>query len=191
MNRPDANLQEFVRTWGFIPARIFNNPSPGNLPTIFTSMFLHGSLLHLISNMLFLWVFGDNIEDELGHVNFLLFYCTAGAVGSLSQLAINPASSIPMIGASGAISGVLAAYLLLFPQARVLTAVILIFFIRLVYLPAWILLGFWVFIQLIEAFASLGMPHEAVNVAWFAHIGGFVSGLVLSVLILTKKASGR
>lgn len=185
--RPEIQLETFVRTWGFTPARMIENPSLDSAATLFSAMFLHGSILHLLSNMLFLWVFGDNIEDELGHLNYLLFYLVAGLAGSFSQFLVHPTSTVPMIGASGAISGVIAAYLLLYPTARVLTAIILIIFVHLVYLPAWVLLGFWIFIQFVEATGSLAMPQAATNVAWFAHIGGFVTGGLVSFLLLMKQ----
>lgn len=188
---PNTNLGTFIETWGFTPSRLMNHPTIQSVSTLISAMFLHGSLLHLVSNMLFLWVFGDNIEDELGHMNFLVFYLLAGLAGSFSQFVVNPESTVPMIGASGAISGIIAAYLLLYPTARVLTAIILIIFIHFVYLPAWVLLGFWILIQLVEATGSVGMAQAGAQVAWFAHIGGFVAGGFLSFVLLAKQAFRR
>lgn len=138
--------------------------------------------------MLYLWIFGDNIEDELGHFKFLFFYLLAGLSGSLTQYWLFPASEIPMIGASGAIAGVLGSYMLLYPQAQVLTAVIFIIFIRTIHLPAWILLGFWIFLQLFEGVASLGVTAGG-GVAWFAHLGGFVAGAIMIIFHRTRELS--
>lgn len=143
-----------------------------------TSLFLHGGLLHLGGNMLYLWIFGNNIEEAMGHGRFLVFYLVCGVLATGGHVLANPASEVPVIGASGAISGVLAAYLLLFPHARVLTLIPLGFFTRLVYIPAVVLLGFWILLQVLN---GLMTPREAAGVAWFAHIGGFLAGLVLVV----------
>lgn len=141
--------------------------------TLFTSMFLHGGLVHLLGNMLYLWIFGDNVEDAMGHVKFLLFYFLCGVAAAFAQIAIDPGSAIPQIGASGAIAGVLAAYFMLFPYSRVLTLIPVFFFLRLVAVPAVFLLGFWFILQIISGAGSLG---SAGGVAWFAHIGGFLAG---------------
>jgi membrane associated rhomboid family serine protease len=154
--------------------------------TLFTSMFLHGSVLHLIGNMLYLWIFGNDIEDIMGHGRYLLFYALCGLAGSLSQIAVGPDSSVPMIGASGAIAGVLGAYLVLFPTARVLTLIFIVFFIRIVKIPALIVLGFWLLIQLLNA--GQVVPG---GVAWFAHIGGFVAGLALIVPFRRRRPRHR
>jgi membrane associated rhomboid family serine protease len=143
--------------------------------TLLTAMFLHGGILHVALNMLYLWIFGNNIEDVMGHGRFVLFYLGCGLIASLTQVAAAPHSRIPMIGASGAISGVLGAYLVMFPVARVLTLVFLIFFVRVVSFPAVIVLGFWFLLQLISA----GQMSSGGGVAVLAHIGGFVTGLVL------------
>jgi len=142
--------------------------------TLLTSMFVHGGILHLAGNMLYLWVFGDNIEDTLGHINYLLFYlaCVFGA--AIAQVLIEPGSIVPMVGASGAIAGVLGAYLVLHPNAQVLALVFLVIFIRIMYLPASVLLGIWFAIQIFSAFAGGG-----AGVAWYAHIGGFLVGVLL------------
>jgi membrane associated rhomboid family serine protease len=154
--------------------------------TLFTSMFLHGSVLHLIGNMLYLWIFGNDIEDIMGHGRYLLFYALCGLAGSLSQIAVGPDSSVPMIGASGAIAGVLGAYLVLFPTARVFTLIFIVFFIRIVKIPALIVLGFWLLIQLLNA--GQVVPG---GVAWFAHIGGFVAGLALIVPFRRRRPRHR
>ncbi len=149
--------------------------------TIFTSMFLHGGLAHIAGNMLFLWIFGNNVEDVLGHARFLFFYLACGTVAALAQVAVAAAGAdqasllIPMVGASGAIAGVLAAYMVLFPRARVLTLVPILFFIRLIYVPAGFFIGLWFVIQLLSAFAG----SQGSGVAFVAHVGGFVAGWVL------------
>ncbi len=143
---------------------------------VVTSMFIHGGLFHLLGNMLYLWIFGNNIEDVMGPVRFTVFYLLSGAIAAYAHALTAPESIVPMIGASGAISGVLGAYLVLFPRARVLTLVPLGFFIQFVRLPAIVLLGFWILLQFVYGTFSLGQPS---GVAWFAHIGGFVAGAVL------------
>jgi len=153
-------------TWGQMPI-----PAP---LTMLTSMFVHGGFMHLAGNMLYLWVFGDNIEDTLGHVNYLFFYLACGLGAAIAQVLIEPGSAIPMVGASGAIAGVLGAYLVLHPQAQVLTFVFLVVFIRVMYIPAAVLLGIWFAIQLFSAFTGGGG-----GVAWYAHIGGFLVGVLL------------
>jgi len=147
--------------------------------TLFTSMFLHGSILHVLGNMLYLWVFGDNVEDAMGPVRFLIFYLLCGTVASFSQIAVGAGSSVPLVGASGAIAGVLAAYFMLYPYARVLTIIPIFFFLRLVPIPAVFLIGFWFVLQLISGAGALG---TTTGVAWFAHIGGFLAGLLLVFL---------
>lgn len=161
---------------------------PGLAP-LFTSMFLHGGWMHFLGNMLYLWVFGDNVEDWLGWLRFLLFYLVCGLLAALLQMAVHPGSPIPMIGASGAISGVLAAYLVLFPGARVLTFVPILFFFYLVRLPALIFLGLWFLLQFFNGAVSLTAGDLSMGgTAWWAHIGGFVAGLVL---ILKARKSRR
>jgi len=149
------------------------------LLTLLTSMFMHGSLLHLGGNMLYLWIFGNNVEDRLGPVRFSLFYLACGLAASLTHIAFQPASRVPMIGASGAIAGVLGAYWLLYPRARVRTFVFLIFFIDVVSIPAGIVLGLWFVLQIL----NVGMGG---GVAWFAHIGGFLAGILFVWLALGK-----
>jgi len=151
--------------------------------TIFTSMFLHGGFLHLAGNMLYLWIFGNNIEDALGKVRFLIFYFLCGIVAAFGQIMQDPDSTIPMVGASGAISGVLGAYLLLFPHARVLVLVPMGFFMQMMKIPAGLVLGLWFVLQLVSSALT---SSAGGGVAWFAHIGGFVAGLLL-ILVMKRK----
>ena len=146
--------------------------------TILTSMFMHGGLLHLGGNMLFLWIFGNNIEDSMGRFRFVLFYLLGGAVALLAQTALNPDSAVPTIGASGAVAAVLGGYALLYPRARVVTLVLIIFFITVIELPALLVLGLWFLLQLFNASAEFAQPVAGEGgVAYFAHIGGFIFGL--------------
>jgi len=174
-----------ITQYAIIPAELLSGEDlPPTIPvpvwlTILTSMFLHGGLIHLLGNMLYLWIFGDNVEDAMGPIRFLLFYILCGVAAALAQIAIDPGSATPLIGASGAIAGVLAAYFMLFPYARVLTLIPIFFFLRLVSVPAVLLLGIWFFLQVISGAGSLG---SGGGVAWFAHIGGFIAGAVLVFL---------
>ena len=145
--------------------------------TLFTAMFLHGGFLHLAGNMLYLWIFGDNIEDRLGHVKFFLFYILSGVAASLLFVLTSPQSQIPMVGASGAIAGVLGAYMITYPKARILTLVFFGFFIRVTPIPALFLLGFWFLFQLLYALPAIGTT--ASGIAFFAHVGGFLAGIIL------------
>jgi len=172
-----------VYQFGMIPARLFGtatfDPELAAVPawsTVFTSMFMHGGWMHLGFNMLFLWIFGDNVEDSMGHVRYLVFYLACGVAAALAQAVVNPESAIPMVGASGAISGVLGAYLLLHPRATVRTVIFLGIFVTMMHLPALIVLGLWFLMQLASAaFSSSGEP----GVAFWAHVGGFVAGMAL------------
>jgi membrane associated rhomboid family serine protease len=175
--------EQAILSLGMIPARLFGY---GELPpdliivpawaTIFTSMFMHGGWLHLGGNMLYLWIFGDNLEDSMGHVRYLIFYLLCGTAAALSQGLIDPASEVPMVGASGAISGVLGGYVLLHPGATVRVFIFLGFFFTVAHIPALIVLGVWFLMQLLSVFsASVGEP----GVAFWAHIGGFLAGLAL------------
>ena len=184
--------QEFITEFALVPCRltgacrdaIAGLPSP--YLTIFSSMFLHGGLLHVGGNMLYLWIFGDNIEDNLGHFRFMIFYLASGVAAALAQTMVSASSVIPMIGASGAVSGVLGAYLIQFPHARILTLLIIGFFVRLVYIPAVVVLGFWAVIQFLNGFLTLGLAtggEPGGGVAFWAHVGGFVAGMALIFLI--------
>ncbi len=178
-----------VMALGVIPAVLLHKaelpPELALVPsylTPFTSMFLHGGFMHLAGNMLYLWIFGNNVEDSMGHVRFVIFYLLCGIAAVFGQVMQNPGSEIPMIGASGAISGVLGAYLLLYPRARVLVAIPLGFFIHTMRLPAAAVLGLWFVIQIFSSLAAGDGP----GVAWFAHIGGFIAGLAL-ILIFRRR----
>lgn len=170
-----------VTAWGVVPARLtsaLGEPGvlPGELLTIFSSMFMHGDLLHFLGNMWFLWIFGDNVEDRFGHVRFVLFYLAAGIVAAVSQVVVDPSSAIPMVGASGAIAGVLGAYLRFYPTARVLAVVPIFIFLQFLRIPALIFLGLWFALQIFSSLAG------GTGVAWWAHIAGFVAGFALSFL---------
>lgn len=175
----DQAYIDFVTRLGLMPANLLTPsvwaqmsvPAPA---TLLTSMFVHGDLFHLLGNMLYLWVFADNVEDAMGSGRFVAFYLLCGLGAAGTQIALMPASTVPMVGASGAIAGVLGAYMLLYPRARILTLVFLFIFIRVMYLPAVLLLGIWFVMQLVSAAGA-----EGVGVAWFAHIGGFVAGALL------------
>ena len=169
----DRALYDHYVTWAMIPARIANGDA---FYTLFSSMFLHGDIWHLAGNMLFLWIFGDNMEDTLGHLGFLLFYLTCGLVAALAQWVVEPWSPIPVIGASGAIAGVMGGYLLLFPRARIDILIFLVVFIRILPIPAWLMLGLWF---LFQVGAGVGTDPDVGGVAYWAHAGGFVIGLVL------------
>jgi membrane associated rhomboid family serine protease len=177
---PDGAREAFVLGLALVPFDLTNrsllNPEilVHTALTLLTCMFVHGGLLHLGGNMLYLWVFGSNIEDVMGHGRFLMFYVLCGLAGSCAQVVAAPGSQVPLVGASGAIAGVLGAYLVTFPTARVLTLFVLVVFVRVVPVPALIILGLWLLIQLLNA-GQLGPG----GVAWFAHLGGFAAGLLL------------
>ena len=172
--------EKFIYQMGMVPAALTYGrvPGAGGYYTLVTSMFLHGSLLHLGGNMLYLWIFGNNIEDSLGHLRFIVFYLIVGVVAAATHIYFNAGSTVPTIGASGAVSGILGAYLMLFPHARIKTLVPLGIFISVVYLPAWVLLLFWIGLQFLYQ-ALEPMDPRAGGVAYAAHIGGFVAGFVL------------
>ncbi len=174
----EAVGDRFIMAWGMVPARLARDPS-GEALTVLTSMFLHGGWLHLGGNMLFLWIFGDNVEDRLGHGRYGLFYLLTGAAAAAAQFFIDPGSRVPVVGASGAIAGVLGAYVLLYPRARVLVAFPILVFIQFFELPAWVVIGEWFVLQLFSGVLSLGPRAASGGVAFFAHIGGFVAGIVL------------
>ncbi len=160
----------FVTTYGFVPSQFFSSPV-AEFGSLLSSMFLHGGLLHLVGNMLFLYVFGDNIENRMGHVGFLVFYLLGGVIATLAHGMFAPGSETPMLGASGAISAVLGAYIVLFPRQRVLTFVPPLF---MFWLPAWLYIGYWAFLQFVQAAGGV-----SGGVAWWAHVGGFVFGVVV------------
>ena len=168
-----------IARYSVIPADI---TAGRHLGTLITSMFLHANLLHVAGNMLFLWIFGNNVEDRLGEVKFVIIYFASGIAGSLLQVFITPNSTIPMLGASGAISGILAAYVLYFPRARVLTFVVPFFVFTL---PAFLFIGYWIGLQALNAFLNLGAVGGGV--AFFAHVGGFATGLTLAILLRPRE----
>ena len=167
-------ILEISLTYGFIPVR-------GIQYGIITSMFIHNDPIHLVGNMLYLYIFGDNIEDACGHLRFLIFYIICGVGASLLMMFIDPMTDIPLIGASGAISGVLGGYIVLYPRARIRTAIISLGFIQLVYLPAFLTIGFWFVLQMLYAWAGV-----FTGVAYWAHIGGFITGLILIRLLANR-----
>ena len=177
-------IDQFFMDWGLVPLRITNMAKyPTAVLTIFTSMFLHSGWMHIIGNMLYLWIFGDNVEDALGSVMYLIFYLAAGTIAGLAQVAVSPSSPIPGIGASGAVAGVLAAYMVYYPRAPVRVLVPGFFAMRMARMPALIVLGMWFVLQLFNGFLSLGTMSLATGgVAWFAHIGGFVAGLLVGAV---------
>jgi membrane associated rhomboid family serine protease len=185
-------LNAFVYNMGMVPASLTDArlPGTGGYLTVFTSMFLHGGWMHVIGNMLYLWIFGNNIEDSMGHLRFVVFYLFTGLVAALAHVVFNSTSTVPTIGASGAVSGVLGAYLVLFPHARILTLIPLGWFIRIVYLPAWVLLLFWIALQLLNQALSPVEPTGG-GVAYAAHIGGFVAGLALIPLFRKYRRRAR
>ena len=180
------DLQQTIMQIAFIPAR-FWMPAYlfANLETIVISMFLHSGFLHIGANMLYLWIFGDNIEDRLGHMRFLVFYFLCGFIAAVTHAFANPSSTLPAIGASGAIAGILGAYLILFPRARVTTLIPVFIFVIIRDLPAVLILGLWFVLQLFSGVGSLGVrdAQDMGGVAYFAHIGGFVAGMILIVLM--------
>jgi membrane associated rhomboid family serine protease len=170
----------FINAWAFVPARFAANPG-GQAITIFTAMFMHGGWMHLLGNMLFLWIFGDNVEDRFGRLKFLLFYLLTGIAATFAQFALAPHSPVPNVGASGAIAGVLGAYILMFPQARVNV----LLGRQVVAMPAIVVLGFWIAVQLFSGVGTIGHTGESAGtggVAYMAHIGGFFTGLLLTFL---------
>ena len=191
---PVAQDNDFTGEFGATPSQIASRPFKlisyqgaerrlvlPTVATLITAMFLHGSVSHIILNMLFLWIFGPNVEDKVGHLRFILFYLLTGTMGTLTHIAVDPRSTVPLIGASGAIAGIMGAYLMLFPRARILCWFFPIWFLRL---PAFIFLGLWIALQ----FWSVNtLPREVSAVAWFAHIGGFLSGFLLIRLFVKRE----
>lgn len=174
------SLNHFITEYAVIPARL-------DYLDLVTSTFLHGGWMHIIGNMWFLWIYGDNVEDVLGHGQFLMFYLLCGIAAALLQIAVMPSSRIPNVGASGAIAGVMGAYLLKFPHAKVRTLVILFVFITMTEIPAWIILIYWFVIQIFSGIGSIGEFSAARGgVAWFAHIGGFIAGMILIKVLKTR-----
>jgi len=181
--------ENMVARYAAVPARLFGLAPDGGAPaypTLITSMFMHGGILHIGGNMLFLWIFGDNIEDYLGHLPYLLFYLACGVAAAVAHGITDTASTLPMLGASGAISGVLAAYMVLYPRARVWTFFFFLFFWQVVRVPAVLIIGLWILLQFINGIASTGRQAMG-GVAWFAHVGGFIAGLGMILVIRLVK----
>jgi len=169
---------DFIKTWAFVPARFSNDPA-GNAVTIFTAMFMHGGWMHLFGNMLYLWIFGDNVEDNFGHLGFLIFYLLAGIAATFAQYYFVPHSNVPNVGASGAIAGVLAAYLVMFPRGRVNV----LLGNQIVTMSALIVIGLWIVLQAFSGVGSLlatEQTSETGGVAYMAHLGGFAAGLLMT-----------
>ena len=192
---PPQAMTEFVMAYAMVPAKLDQAlAGPAGVPLqaallpFLTSMFLHGGWLHIIGNMWFLWIFGDNIEDQLGHFQYLVFYLLCGFAAALAHIVLNAGSNLPTVGASGAISGVMGAYLLLFPRAKVLTLVVLIVFFTFWWLPAWVFLLYWFALQILSGAQTVGhVGQETGGVAVWAHVGGFVAGLIL-IKVLPQRA---
>jgi len=187
------DLPHFIKVYGVIPARYFwlKHHSPEVLPRIlpiFTSMFLHGGWFHLLGNMLYLWIFGDNVEDRMGHLRFLIFYLLSGMGAGLFHIYTNPRSVVPSIGASGAIAGVLGAYFILFPFSRIITLLPYLFFWTVIEIPAFFYLGIWFLMQFFSGTTALLVGERmAGGVAWWAHVGGFITGIVLLPFLLPRR----
>ena len=169
--------EPFIRQWSVVPRQLVANPT-AELPTVFTAMFMHAGWMHLLGNMLYLWIFGDNVEDQMGHGKFLVFYLLCGIAATLAQVMVSSTSSIPNLGASGAIAGVLGSYIILFPQGRVRVLM------RggTVAMPALVVIGLWIVLQLVSGIGSITQSSQSGGVAYMAHIGGFVAGLALTFL---------
>ena len=184
-------VERFVYHYSAVPALLFGEPGPpaGVYLTLVTSMFLHGGFLHIAGNMLFLWIFGDNVEDALGHVKYVFFYLACGIIAALAHGLTNPGSRLPMLGASGAISGVLGAYIILYPRAKVWTFFFFIFFWQVVKVPAVFIIGLWIIVQVLNGLTTYGQ--STGGVAWFAHVGGFAAGIVLILFMRGKNKNLR
>ncbi len=178
-------LESFFNQYGAIPNLLFHPTGLSSYTRLLTSMFMHGGFMHIFGNMLFLWIFADNVEDRFGHITFIFFYLVCGIAGALLHAVTAPNSTVPMIGASGAISGVLGAYILLYPKARVLALIPFGFFLRVTYLPSVLFLGIWFLFQFLSGLSSLGA--RGAGVAYFAHIGGFVVGLLFALPFRKKR----
>lgn len=179
------SLNAFLMVHGIVPARF-------EFSDVFVSMFLHGGWLHLIGNMWFLWIFGDNVEDILGHGKYALFYLACGAVAALAHVLFNPESRVPTVGASGAIAGVMGAYLVKFPHSRIVTLVPFFVFLTTVEIPAAIILLYWLVIQIFSGVGTIGYSHlQEGGVAWFAHVGGFLAGMALIFLLRPRERYSR
>jgi len=176
--------EAFIQQWSVVPRRLLANPA-SDFPTIFTSMFMHGGWLHLLGNMLYLWIFGDNVEDNFGHAKFLVFYLLCGVAATFAQVLVSSNSSVPNLGASGAIAGVLGAYIVMFPrgQVRVMMGR------GIIPMPALVVIGFWIVLQFISGIGSISQTADTGGVAYLAHVGGFIAGLVLTFLFRASRTN--
>lgn len=191
---PSPALERLVHLWGVVPAEftdasLRSRAAPRQYMALVSSMFLHGGILHVLLNLWSLWIFGDNVEDHMGRGKFLLFYLVCGVAASAVHILMHPESTLPAIGASGAISGVMGAYVLLFPMARVLVVIPIIIIPLFLSVPALVFIGFWFAIQFLSGTAALSQQADAAGVAFWAHIGGFLSGMVLCPFLATRPAS--
>jgi len=188
-----SHIERFLATFGLVPARYFHygefgaDPITRFLP-FFSSMFLHGGWFHLIGNMWFLWIFGDNVEDRAGHVKYLVFYVLCGLAAGFAHVFTNPNSGIPTVGASGAIAGVMGAYFVLYPRAKIWTLIPIFFFVQIIEIPAFIFLGYWILVQFLIGTFAVSSSLQG-GVAWWAHIGGFAAGAIL--IFIFKKRERR
>ena len=177
---PEPDLRAFVATYAVVPAWFW-------VPSLVTSQFLHAGWWHLLWNMVYLWIFGDNVEDWLGHAGYLIFYLGGGAAAAVLQILFNPFSAVPMLGASGSIAAVMGAYFVLYPHSRVLTAIFIVFFFDLVEIPAIVFLGIWFLMQLLSGIGSIGVANAAAGgTAFWAHIGGFVVGVSVGFVLRSR-----
>ena len=175
---PDANFQSFLRVFAIVPGALLR-------PTVLTSMFIHGGWLHFLGNMLYLWIFGDNVEDRLGHFRYLAFYVFCGIVAAVAHIYMNPMSMLPTIGASGAIAGVMGAYFVLYPQSRILALVPLVFFFRVMEVPATVFLGIWFVMQFFAGAMTAGV--ESSGIAFWAHVAGFAAGIAWVLVFRARR----
>ncbi len=188
-------LSSFFYTFGIVPANytLLSEKSPlqiaWSIIPLFSSIFIHGGWMHVIGNMWYLWIFGDNVEDRTGHVRFLIFYLFCGLAAGMAHILMNPTSTIPTVGASGAIAAVMGAYFLLFPRAKIMTLIFLFIFIQIIEIPAIFFLGFWILLQIISGSISVGLTDKSGGVAWWAHIGGFFIGFL--AIFFFKKSGKR
>ncbi len=178
--------EEFMKQWAFTPSRFLAHPA-ADFITIFTSMFMHAGIAHIAGNMLYLWIFGDNVEDRMGKVPFLIFYLVCGIAATFSQLAFDPASNLPNVGASGAIAGVLGAYILLYPAEKINVLIGQ----STMQVPALIVIGFWFLIQFISGIGSTAATDSSGGVAYMAHIGGFITGLIIAIFYRNSASSQK
>lgn len=190
VSMPEEVLNEFIKTYGFVPRRFLEQFGIDQIFTIFSAMFMHGGWLHLLSNMWALHIFGDNVEDKMGHISYFVFYIICGIVAAATQIFVLPDATLPTIGASGALAGVLGGYLLLFPTARIITFIPIFIIPYFIEVPAVLFLGIWFFTQFFTGLGALDaspLAAESGGVAWWAHVGGFLAGMLLVKVFTAKK----